>query len=515
MMVAALGEARLGRPQWLTCPIDCALSAGDAESHAQNILMAVGRSGGVLIKNLHSVEQVEALASRLGCIIPDSSGKHVSTIQEGRQALPSQASGTAATPGGFGGSGSRQAYLPDPLQLHTDRSTMATPPDLLLTVLHKVPDSGGEIWLVDAAEVAASLDPEHFRLLREPLFRFGALPAMPLMTTCHDGRVHFRLRQDAQIEVFDEAQEAFDAFTSAANRHRHVVQLAAGEGYVINNGWFLHGRDAYQGHRELWRALIASRLLVGGVQPSSEFVVFLDLDDCLFSFHGSGADEEEPTVAKQETAAVNDVLRKIMKLDEAQVAWVLNHVQSKHVPVWAALVSLPCVNVSPDMLRAFKNNLHDHIKYNELVRPDPALAAALSAVPVPLVVLTNNYHGHAEIVLRNLGVRSLIARIIALDDLNFEGARTLTTKPDPRAFELALAAVRASRAVLVDDSAKAVLGARRAGLMAIQMVGHLNKEHSGGFSGVSEELDESLGPWAPIVDLAELPARINAALGCS
>ncbi|RME85651.1 MAG: pyrimidine 5'-nucleotidase [Zetaproteobacteria bacterium] len=104
--------------------------------------------------------------------------------------------------------------------------------------------------------------------------------------------------------------------------------------------------------------------------------------------------------------------------------------------------------------------VHD-VAPEELINPDPALDAALAAIPVRKVIHTNATREHAERVLAALGVRRHFA---AIYDIRFDGYRP---KPNERAL-LAICAeekVRPNEALVVDDAEENLAAARRLGCL--------------------------------------------------
>jgi putative hydrolase of the HAD superfamily len=91
--------------------------------------------------------------------------------------------------------------------------------------------------------------------------------------------------------------------------------------------------------------------------------------------------------------------------------------------------------------------VHD-IPLEEMLRPDPELRSMLEGMPQQRVVLTNASREHAERVMRRLGIREVIDRVIDILDLE------MTSKPQPEAYLRALTLVGESdpsACVAVDD----------------------------------------------------------------
>jgi hypothetical protein len=79
--------------------------------------------------------------------------------------------------------------------------------------------------------------------------------ASAVFTERGGGRLVVRWRWDALVRFRPEARPHLGALRAAMALHRRVLPLRAGEGYVIDNSRWLHGRTAFDGPRVCWRAL--------------------------------------------------------------------------------------------------------------------------------------------------------------------------------------------------------------------------------------------------------------------
>ncbi len=62
-----------------------------------------------------------------------------------------------------------------------------------------------------------------------------------------------RLRLDDLAQFSPQATRALPALRATISRHAITFALAAGQGYVLDNHRWLHGRRAYTGHRVIYR----------------------------------------------------------------------------------------------------------------------------------------------------------------------------------------------------------------------------------------------------------------------
>ncbi|HUW94762.1 MAG TPA: pyrimidine 5'-nucleotidase [Anaerolineae bacterium] len=93
--------------------------------------------------------------------------------------------------------------------------------------------------------------------------------------------------------------------------------------------------------------------------------------------------------------------------------------------------------------------VHD-LPVEEVLQPDPRLDEMLSSLEEEKVIFTNATAGHAQRVLRALGVENHFGPIIGIRELDY------IPKPDARAYHkvLELVDARPEECVLVDDRAR-------------------------------------------------------------
>jgi putative hydrolase of the HAD superfamily len=93
--------------------------------------------------------------------------------------------------------------------------------------------------------------------------------------------------------------------------------------------------------------------------------------------------------------------------------------------------------------------VHD-IALEEYIAPNPALDAMLHRIPLTKAIFTNADEWHARRVLARLGVTDHVLSILDIR------ATAFYNKPDPRAYELALRALRADGpdCIMVEDNAR-------------------------------------------------------------
>ena len=138
---------------------------------------------------------------------------------------------------------------------HTDRSLDPNPPSLLAVVMLS-PGSGGDGLVVDGARLFTTLCRSFGRSAVESLrMRARDGTTMPVVNAV-DGLVRIRFRADPLASLYSETGQ--DAVVDAWRRlvsEPTALQMAAGDGYLVHNHRYLHGRSSFTGSRRLARFL--------------------------------------------------------------------------------------------------------------------------------------------------------------------------------------------------------------------------------------------------------------------
>ncbi|WP_280400861.1 TauD/TfdA family dioxygenase [Nocardia carnea] len=195
---------------------------------------------------VNSRSQFVTLAASLGRVVPhrDSDSDGITTLQN---------RGGVARPMGFGGFGAG-ALAP-----HTDRSGVIDPPVLLLVVCVRRAASGGECLAIDGQRVYTDLAtsaPEAVEVLSQPrtaLFGGAAGYLGSVFEPTSGGRVRVRYRRDGLAQYSPQVTRWLPQLEDAIDRHTVRFTLEPGEGYVLHNHRWMHGRTAFTGDRVMYR----------------------------------------------------------------------------------------------------------------------------------------------------------------------------------------------------------------------------------------------------------------------
>jgi Taurine catabolism dioxygenase TauD, TfdA family len=155
---------------------------------------------------------------------------------------------------------------------HTDGTSLPDPPGLLLLACQQPASQGGTTLLADAARITATLAGQHpaaLQALSAPRAAyFGAAGGYlgPVCEPAGPGRARIRLRLDDLAMFSADATPVIPLLRAAITQHLHTVQLRAGQGLLVSNTRWLHGRDRYTGPRVMLR-ILGDPLSGTGIQP--------------------------------------------------------------------------------------------------------------------------------------------------------------------------------------------------------------------------------------------------------
>ena len=218
----------------------------DRSGAVRGLVGALRQGGFALLDGVPDADALLTVAKSIGVVVP-----HRDSRTDGVTVLADR--GMGADRGGFAGFG-REELVP-----HTDRSGIARPPGLLMMACAQPAQQGGACVVADSSAVYADLaenEPEALNALSAPrsaLFGGAAGYLGSVFTPEPDGRITVRLRLDDLARFSPEAARWCATLRSTIERHLITVALRAGQGYVLDNRRWLHGRRAFAGDRIHYR----------------------------------------------------------------------------------------------------------------------------------------------------------------------------------------------------------------------------------------------------------------------
>jgi len=130
---------------------------------------------------------------------------------------------------------------------------------LLLTSCRRPSATGGASVLVDGQAVYEDLaesQPDALRAFRTPhsvLFGGAAGHLGSIFADNGNDRVTVRLRLDDLAQFSPDVSRWLPTLRAAIDRHAITIGLDRGQGYILDNHRWLHGRNAFTGQRVIYR----------------------------------------------------------------------------------------------------------------------------------------------------------------------------------------------------------------------------------------------------------------------
>ncbi|WP_204016976.1 TauD/TfdA family dioxygenase [Sphaerimonospora thailandensis] len=145
------------------------------------------------------------------------------------------------------------------LPLHTDRAHSPAPPTIVGCLYTQPSSKGGESLLLDGAEIVRAA--ERSTLVSEArhvVLRSRGRPWLPVISSSTDSkryRIRYRSDQMAQPHAATVGAQPLLTMMQGALTTPAVHLFEEGQGYLIHNQRFLHGRRTFTGNREAIRIM--------------------------------------------------------------------------------------------------------------------------------------------------------------------------------------------------------------------------------------------------------------------
>jgi TfdA family taurine catabolism dioxygenase TauD len=214
------------------------------EEMAAGLVAELAAHGLVLLDDLTSADHLLRLAHSIATIVPhrDSDASGLTTIADIGGQMRS----------GFAG------FSACALNPHTDRSGIVNPPALLMMACGRPASTGGECVVIDGKAVYDDLAESHpkaakaFSAPRSVLFG-GASGCLSSVFSSTGDLITIRLRLDDLVQFSPETTRWLPVLRAAIDRHATMFRLDTGQGYILDNHRWLHGRRAFIGQRLMYR----------------------------------------------------------------------------------------------------------------------------------------------------------------------------------------------------------------------------------------------------------------------
>lgn len=158
---------------------------------------------------------------------------------------------------------SYQAFTASHLTLHTDGSSIPNPAHLIVLWCAQPAEEGGISLLADGKHIYQILAKEYPNVLQalttpnSAIFLGQIAPLYSsVFSVLENGNIYLRFRYDDLGYYSASVIAILPTFLEILKRSTISLTLKKGQGYIIQNGRWLHGRTAFQGEREMYRALV-------------------------------------------------------------------------------------------------------------------------------------------------------------------------------------------------------------------------------------------------------------------
>jgi len=225
------------------------LNIAGAQTEEQ-VAYALARNGMVTFDSIQSTGELLHLCSQLGTIVKhrDADEVGLTRIVKWCDLQPTD---------GY------RAFTSFHLTLHTDGSSTADPATLVILWCAQPAEEGGISLFVDGKQIYQVLEREYPHVLQaltapnSALFAGSEVPQYSsVFSTLADGTICLRFRYDSLGYYAAPVCSALPTFLALLDQHTISFTLQKRQGYILQNGRWLHGRTAFRGVREMYRVLV-------------------------------------------------------------------------------------------------------------------------------------------------------------------------------------------------------------------------------------------------------------------
>jgi alpha-ketoglutarate-dependent taurine dioxygenase len=213
----------------------------------------IAASGACIVHGIETEDQLSHFVSQFGAPVDHrDSGDHAVTRVEHNANVSSKL--------GYAG------FSTNALELHTDRSTIENPPNLMFLFCNKqATGSGGQSRALDGLLLYDYLRTHHADLLnalladRAAYFSDGTNSYHgPIFERLENGRMRIRFRVDENGYFRYDVHPHLVTLLRIMRNIEFTFSLEQGDALILDNSRWLHGRTAFEGTRSILRLLAQS-----------------------------------------------------------------------------------------------------------------------------------------------------------------------------------------------------------------------------------------------------------------
>ncbi|GHP00606.1 hypothetical protein KSF_106530 [Reticulibacter mediterranei] len=231
--------------------IPCDVSVDSPTERTQESITDLLEKDGILVFNaIDSPGALLQFCQQLGTIIPHRDADHTGLTRIVAHDVPPKKAGY-------------QAFTPFHLRLHTDGSSLPLPATLVILWCAEPALDGGQSLFVDGKYMYQLLFRHYPHVLdalitpNSAIFAGSASPLQSSILSQHaNGNICIRFRYDSLGYYASPVCRVLPTFLDLLNQQTISFALAKHQGYILQNGRWLHGRTAFQGYREMYRVLV-------------------------------------------------------------------------------------------------------------------------------------------------------------------------------------------------------------------------------------------------------------------
>jgi alpha-ketoglutarate-dependent taurine dioxygenase len=153
-------------------------------------------------------------------------------------------------------------FTSDVLLPHTDGSAENDPPMLILMVCGKAAERGGYSEFIDGKKIYESMREEYpevlerFKVSNSIIYGLDPQRIGSLFEKMDDDKYMIRFRYDNWGYYSATLANDLPILWKFIRSHSFSMKLKSGQGFILQNGRWLHGRSSFEGHRKMYKVLI-------------------------------------------------------------------------------------------------------------------------------------------------------------------------------------------------------------------------------------------------------------------
>ncbi|KAL2852256.1 hypothetical protein BJX68DRAFT_275060 [Aspergillus pseudodeflectus] len=358
-----------------------------------------------------------------------------------------------------------KGYSSEELYFHTDRSGWERPPRIIMSTLTRKSTAGGESLLADTTRIIKDVKEQGDGLyelltsLKHASFRSddGVFVPRPIFD---ESSGLFRFRFDDNIQLSASLVVRFQQLLDILYRNSFAVALQDGQGYLLDNHRFLHGRTSFTGAREMLRALVNLS------PPVPVVTVLFDIDgtlcrseemsvdayySCISDIVGKPISHANTTVnlhGRTDLGLLHDVLDYHAVDNKASVIEQFFQLHPSYLQKSAGkgLLSVPCPGAKDTLewLATRKNTVNPNSSSPTLriglmtgnSRPNALLKLTAAGISTSIFDLSISAFGDTHMDRLSL-IQDSVTKLRAIDGQNFQGSKVIIVGDTPLDIECA------------------------------------------------------------------------------